>query len=220
MENLTLDENNAGGPPQQQQQLLGPSPQNQQLPPQMFTTAAQLLDLTDSKGFSFCLSRTHFSSDHFSLHFSNHHPDTTLTKYTEKLMVALRDGRKLIGVLRSWDQFANLVLQSTIERLFVPPPNSSRTSTPTKPGETAQPGLYADIPRGIFLVRGENVLLLGEIDLDKDDDPPPGYEKAEVELVHRLSKERKAQEAKREKSRLVKLRALGFEGENTTEASI
>jgi len=72
MENLTLDENNAGGapPPQQQQQLLGPSPQNQQLPPQMFTTAAQLLDMTD-----------------------------------KKLMVALRDGRKLIGVLRSWDQF-------------------------------------------------------------------------------------------------------------------
>lgn len=24
---------------------------------------------------------------------------------SEKLMVALRDGRKLIGVLRSWDQF-------------------------------------------------------------------------------------------------------------------
>lgn len=29
-----------------------------------------------------------------------------LTQWTsEKLMVALRDGRKLIGVLRSWDQF-------------------------------------------------------------------------------------------------------------------
>ncbi|KAG0638923.1 hypothetical protein HOY80DRAFT_887156 [Tuber brumale] len=39
------------------------------LPPQMFTTSAQLLDLTD-----------------------------------KKLLVALRDGRKLIGVLRSWDQ--------------------------------------------------------------------------------------------------------------------
>jgi U6 snRNA-associated Sm-like protein LSm1 len=24
---------------------------------------------------------------------------------TEKLMVALRDGRKLLGILRSWDQF-------------------------------------------------------------------------------------------------------------------
>ena len=39
---------------------------------------------------------------------------------------------------------ANLVLQDTIERTFV---NE----------------LYADIPRGIYLVRGENVLLLGEI---------------------------------------------------------
>lgn len=24
---------------------------------------------------------------------------------TEKLMISLRDGRKLIGILRSWDQF-------------------------------------------------------------------------------------------------------------------
>lgn len=38
----------------------------------------------------------------------------------------------------------NLVLQDTIERLFVQ-------------------NLYADIDRGLFLVRGENVLLLGEI---------------------------------------------------------
>ncbi|KAL2073335.1 hypothetical protein VTL71DRAFT_10659 [Oculimacula yallundae] len=190
MESLTLDENNAAGgaqPQQQGQQLLGPSPQNQQLPPQMFTTAAQLLDMTD-----------------------------------KKLMVALRDGRKLIGVLRSWDQFANLVLQSTVERIFVPPPTSSAYSTPTKPGETPtpQPGLYADVSRGIFLVRGENVLLLGEIDLDKDDDAPPGYERADVELVHRLNTERKAKEAGKEKFRLAKLRALGFEGETTAEASI
>jgi U6 snRNA-associated Sm-like protein LSm1 len=103
---------------------------------------------------------------------------------------------------------ANLVLQSTIERIFVPPP----------PTEPSQPGLYADVPRGIFLVRGENVLLLGEIDLDKDDDPPPGYEKAEVEFVHRLNRERKAKEGGREKVRLGKLRTLGFEGENTGEA--
>ena len=39
---------------------------------------------------------------------------------------------------------ANLVLQDTIERVFVEE-------------------VYADIVRGIFLVRGENVLLLGEI---------------------------------------------------------
>ena len=44
----------------------------------------------------------------------------------------------------SFDPTANLVLQDTIERIFI---NQ----------------VYADIVRGIFLVRGENVLLLGEI---------------------------------------------------------
>lgn len=42
------------------------------------------------------------------------------------------------------DQFANLLLQDTIERIYVEKK-------------------YGDIPRGIFLVRGENVSLLGEI---------------------------------------------------------
>lgn len=59
-------------------------------------------------------------------------------------MVLLRDGRTLIGYLKSVDQFANIVLQSTIERIHV--------------GQE-----YGDIPRGIFIVRGENVVLLGEI---------------------------------------------------------
>jgi len=77
-------------------------------------------------------------------------------------MVALRDGRKIIGVLRSWDQFGtilshhgwkstvlkqhqgNLVLQNSVERTFA--------------GKK-----YADMERGIYLVRGENVLLMGEI---------------------------------------------------------
>jgi hypothetical protein len=52
MENLTLEEAPPQGAPGGA--LLGPGiapPQNQQLPPQMFTTAAQLLDMTDSKDF-------------------------------------------------------------------------------------------------------------------------------------------------------------------------
>lgn len=64
--------------------------------------------------------------------------------FIEKLMVLLRDGRTLIGYLRSVDQFANLVLHPTIERIHV--------------GKQ-----YGDIPRGVFIVRGENVVLLGEI---------------------------------------------------------
>ncbi|CDH58516.1 u6 snrna-associated sm-like protein lsm1 [Lichtheimia corymbifera JMRC:FSU:9682] len=72
-----------------------------------------------------------------------------LESVDKKLMVILRDGRKLIGILRSFDQFANLVLQDTIERIYVG-------------------NCYGDIPRGIFLIRGENVVLLGEIDVDKE----------------------------------------------------
>ena len=64
-------------------------------------------------------------------------------------MVVLRDGRTLLGILRSVDQFANLVLHNTIERIYV--------------GKK-----YGDMPRGIFLVRGDNTLLIGEIVSDVD----------------------------------------------------
>lgn len=68
-----------------------------------------------------------------------------LEELDKKLMVLLRDGRTLIGFLRSVDQFANLVLHHCIERIHV--------------GDA-----YGDIPRGVFIVRGENVVLLGEIE--------------------------------------------------------
>jgi len=87
-----------------------------------------------------------------------------------KMLVVLRDGRKLHGVLRSYDQFgmslslslfltksmtffwfslwvdflANLVLEDTVERIY------HGTS-------------YAENWHGLFLIRGENVVLLGEI---------------------------------------------------------
>ncbi|TKA77259.1 hypothetical protein B0A55_06139 [Friedmanniomyces simplex] len=152
----------------QQQQQQGPPPPGPpsipQLPPQMFTTAAQLLDLTD-----------------------------------KKLMVVLRDGRKLIGVLRSWDQFGNLVMQDTVERLFVQ-------------------GLYADIERGLFLVRGENVSLLGEIDLDKDDYIPEPYQLAPVEKVFALKKAEDAERKMADGRKHKRLAAEGFEGEHAGEA--
>ncbi|KAK0506131.1 Sm-like ribonucleoprotein [Armillaria luteobubalina] len=70
-----------------------------------------------------------------------------------KMLVILRDGRKLQGVLRSYDQFANLVLEDTVERIY-------------------HGNAFAEFPRGLFLIRGENVVLLGEIDLDKEDEVP------------------------------------------------
>lgn len=70
-----------------------------------------------------------------------------------KMLVILRDGRKLHGVLRSYDQFANLVLENTYERIY-------------------HQNLFAERHHGLFLIRGENVVLMGEIDLDKEDDVP------------------------------------------------
>jgi len=69
------------------------------------------------------------------------------------MLVVLRDGRKLHGVLRSYDQFANLVLEDTVERIF-------------------HGKAFAEHWHGLFLIRGENVVLLGEIDLDQEDDVP------------------------------------------------
>jgi len=80
------------------------------------------------------------------------------------MLVILRDGRKLHGVLRSYDQFgafyrndrrgfllkrclvsvANLVLEDTVERIH-------------------HGNAVAENWQGLFLIRGENVVLLGEI---------------------------------------------------------
>ena len=61
----------------------------------------------------------------------------------KKHLVVLRDGRTLIGFLRAIDQFANLVLHQTVERIHVD-------------------GYYGDIPRGIFVVRGIRNIICNE----------------------------------------------------------
>lgn len=74
----------------------------------------------------------------------------SLYEQLDKLvLVCLRDGRNFFGWLRSFDQYANLVLDNTVERLTVD-------------------NIYADVPIGIFVIRGENVMLLGEVDEEKE----------------------------------------------------
>ncbi|XP_050296080.1 U6 snRNA-associated Sm-like protein LSm1 [Anthonomus grandis grandis] len=113
-----------------------------------------------------------------------------LDELDKKLMVLLRDGRTLIGYLRSIDQFANLVLHRTIERIHV--------------GKE-----YGDIPRGVFIVRGENVVLLGEIDQNKEDNLPL----RQVSVDDILDAQRKEQEGKVEKQKLMSqaLKERGFQ---------
>lgn len=102
---------------------------------------------------------------------------TSLATYLDrKLLVLLRDGRKLLGTLRSFDQFANVVLEGACERVIV--------------GE-----LYCDIPLGLYIIRGENVVLIGELDVNKEELPPHMTCVAEAEI-------RRAQKAEREASDL------------------
>lgn len=70
-----------------------------------------------------------------------------------KICATLTDGRQLFGVLRSFDQYGSIVLQDTVERLYLP---NNR---------------FAENFLGVLLIRGENILLLGDIDIDKEDEP-------------------------------------------------
>uniref|UniRef100_A0A8C7HBQ1 U6 snRNA-associated Sm-like protein LSm1 n=1 Tax=Oncorhynchus kisutch TaxID=8019 RepID=A0A8C7HBQ1_ONCKI len=112
-----------------------------------------------------------------------------LFELTEKHLVLLRDGRTLIGFLRSIDQFANLVLQQTVERIHV--------------GKR-----YGDIPRGIFIVRGENVVLLGEIDLEKESDTSLQQVCIEDILEEQRLQQQSRQEAEKTKHLALKERGL------------
>jgi small nuclear ribonucleoprotein (snRNP)-like protein len=63
----------------------------------------------------------------------------------ERLYVQLRDGRKFEGILRSFDQFANIILESGVERFDID-------------------GKIGEKPRGLLLIKGDTVVLMGEID--------------------------------------------------------
>ena len=126
---------------------------------------------------------------------------------SEKVIVILRDGRKLIGILRSYDQFgtlvkayaANLVLQEAIERIFV----GNR---------------YGDVPKGTFIVRGENVVLMGEIDLEKEENIPASIASsipstAVPQLLETLAAENEYKAKWEQRRAAVLRRERGFSGE-------
>ncbi|PSS07307.1 Sm-like protein [Actinidia chinensis var. chinensis] len=103
---------------------------------------------------------------------------TSLASYLDKkLLVLLRDGRKLLGILRSFDQFANAVLEKACERVIV--------------GD-----LYCDIPLGLYIIRGENVVLIGELELDKEELPPHMTRVTEEEIKGAEKVEREATDLK------------------------
>jgi len=108
-----------------------------------------------------------------------------LDEIDKKIMVVLRDGRTLIGVLRSVDQFANLILHQSVERIHV--------------GSN-----YGDIPRGVFLVRGDNITIIGEIDKEREEKSP--LVAVSVETI--LAAQRAEQEEKKRRIQAFKERGV------------
>ncbi|KAL7716898.1 U6 snRNA-associated Sm-like protein LSm8 [Entamoeba marina] len=69
----------------------------------------------------------------------------------ERVEVITHDGRILIGDLAGYDQPANLILKNCIERVF------------SKQGVTIK-------HLGVYIVRGDSVVLVGAVNKIKDDE--------------------------------------------------
>merc|ERR1711920_579314 len=102
---------------------------------------------------------------------------TLVDELDKKLLVVLRDGRNLVGTLRSFDQFANLVLEETLERIFV--------------GQQ-----YGEVPLGLYVVRGENVVLAGRLDSNRDEVPKSVAKVSSEEILKAQKAEKQSKDLK------------------------
>jgi U6 snRNA-associated Sm-like protein LSm1 len=84
---------------------------------------------------------------------------------------------------------ANLVLQDTVERIYA--------------GD-----MYAEVPCGIYVIRGENVVLLGEVCLETEDDIR--LRRVDVEEVRQIQKQEREARLQQDKRRDQVLYKLGF----------
>ena len=63
------------------------------------------------------------------------------------------DGRMLVGNLLSCDQVTNLVLAETVERIIRPYDDPEKSS---------------EVQQGLYLIRGDNVAIVGLVDEERD----------------------------------------------------
>jgi len=116
-----------------------------------------------------------------------------LDELDKKMLVVLRDGKKFVGVLRSFDQFANIVLENTVERIYL--------------GNS-----FGERKIGVFLIRGENVMLLGNINEEKEEKMEnETLKKVDFDTIKKLfDEDQKAKEEQMARQRKL-LQDLGIE---------
>lgn len=73
-----------------------------------------------------------------------------LVIHTGIICVITNDGRNIVGVLKGFDQTTNIILQECHERVF------STTAG------------VEQVPLGLYIVRGDNIAVIGEMDEEAD----------------------------------------------------
>ncbi|KAL7470451.1 hypothetical protein ACHAXS_010682, partial [Conticribra weissflogii] len=112
----------------------------------------------------------------------------------QKMLVVLRDGRHLVGTLRTFDQFSNMVLEDTSERRILVVPRDDGNSDGTI-------CYQADIKLGLYIVRGDSVVLMGEVDDDEEQESHDKLRLVSLEELEQLEEEE--QKRKEEKGETV-----------------
>ncbi|KAI4520437.1 hypothetical protein EV122DRAFT_204974 [Schizophyllum commune] len=76
---------------------------------------------------------------------------SSLQGYVDRrVLLVLQDGRTIVGVLAGFDQKSNIILSECRERVY-----------------SMDEGVE-EIPLGLYIVKGDMICLIGEIDNDRD----------------------------------------------------
>jgi len=76
---------------------------------------------------------------------------SSLQGYVDRrVLLVLQDGRAIVGVLAGYDQKSNVVLSDSKERVY-----------------SMDEGVE-EVPLGLYLVKGDMIILIGEIDEERD----------------------------------------------------
>ncbi|KAG8692556.1 hypothetical protein FRC08_009693 [Ceratobasidium sp. 394] len=67
-----------------------------------------------------------------------------------KVLLVLQDGRAIVGTLAGFDQRSNVVLSDSVERIY-----------------SMEEGVE-EVPLGLYLVKGDMIVLIGELDVAID----------------------------------------------------
>lgn len=68
-----------------------------------------------------------------------------------RVTVITNDGRNIVGIMRGFDQVCNVILEQSLERLFM-------KDNPVQ-----------IVPLGLYIIRGDNIAIVGDVDAEKDD---------------------------------------------------